>query len=212
MKNLKLHKQFRVQVPDLLLRVKAALLIPAIAMLLSPSASAYDFEHDGIAYNILSEDEQTVEVTFFGEFIGDSHAIQFEPYTYPSEPITIPETVEQNGKTYSVTAIGYCAFICKAKDIPIFGSSPTSISIPNSIKEIGDSAFMDCYNLTSIIIPNSVTKIGNYTFSDCDKLASVTLPQGIDQIENNMFTGCSSLESVDIPETVARIGSGAFSG
>lgn len=106
MKNLKLHKQFRVQVPDLLLRVKAALLIPAIAMLLSPSASAYDFEHDGIAYNILSEDEQTVEVTFFGEFIGDSHAIQFEGFTYPSGPITIPETVEQNGKTYSVTAIG----------------------------------------------------------------------------------------------------------
>lgn len=197
MKNLKLHKQFRVQVPDLL-RVKAALLIPAIAMLLSPSASAYDFSHDGIAYNILSEDEQTVEVTFFGEFIGDSHAIQFEGYSYQSEPITIPETVEQNGKTYSVTAIGYCAFICPFKGT-VLESSPTSISIPNSIKEIGDSAFMDCYNLTSIIIPNSVTKIGNYTFSDCDKLASVTLPQGIDQIENNMFTGCSSLESIDIP-------------
>ena len=40
----------------------------------------------------------------------------------------------------------------------------TSITIPNSVTEIGSSAFSGCTGLTSIEIPNSVTSIGDYAF------------------------------------------------
>ena len=54
-------------------------------------------------------------------------------------------------------------------------SSLTSITIPNSVTSIGNSAFSYCYALTSITIPNSVTSIGSYAFSNCSKLTSVTV-------------------------------------
>ena len=39
-----------------------------------------------------------------------------------------------------------------------------SVTIPNSVTNIGDEAFGWCKSLQSITIPNSVTKIGNYAF------------------------------------------------
>ena len=49
----------------------------------------------------------------------------------------------------------------------------TSIDIPNSVTEIGDGAFQDCYSLATIDIPNSVTKIGNSAFYGCTAVTSV---------------------------------------
>lgn len=61
-------------------------------------ASAYDFEVDGIYYNITSSKNRTVAVTYRGgSFSADS-----DKY---SGNINIPETVSYRGKTYSVTSI-----------------------------------------------------------------------------------------------------------
>ena len=43
-------------------------------------------------------------------------------------------------------------------------SSLISITIPNSVKFIGDEAFCFCDRLKSINIPDSVTKIGKKSF------------------------------------------------
>ena len=48
-----------------------------------------------------------------------------------------------------------------------------SITIPDSVKRIGDEAFKDCRGLTSITIPDSVTSIGSYAFYKCSSLMSI---------------------------------------
>lgn len=51
-----------------------------------------------------------------------------------------------------------------------------SVTIPDSVTSIGNSAFSGCSSLTSIVIPDSVTSIGNAAFEDCSGLESITLP------------------------------------
>ena len=85
-----------------------------------------------------------------------------------------------------------------------------SISIPNSVTNIGDEAFSSCESLQSVTIPNSVTSIGDDAFW-CTSLQSVTIPNSVTSIGDNAFGGCESLQSVTIPNSVTSIGAGAFS-
>ena len=63
----------------------------------------------------------------------------------------------------------------------LFYTNLTSITIPNNITSIGDTAFAGCYELTSIVIPNSVTSIGDGAFYYCSSLTSITFEGTIAQ-------------------------------
>ena len=85
-----------------------------------------------------------------------------------------------------------------------------SITIPNSVTSIGEGAFSTCVSLQSVTIPNSVKSIGNYAFRNCESLQSVTIPNSVTKIGNEAFWGCDSLQSVTIPNSVTSIGNKAF--
>jgi len=114
-----------------------------------------------------------------------------------TEEVVIPDVY----KKYPVTAIGDNAF----RD---FGFK--SITIPESVTQIGQLAFGNCQNLKSIVIPQGVTQINMCTFLNCGKLASVTLPDNLQSIGNGAFVGCLSLKSVSIPDSVKTLGINAF--
>ena len=88
----------------------------------------------------------------------------------------------------------------------------TSVTIPDSVREIGDKAFSGCEGLTSITIPNSVTKISTYAFINCTSLSSINIPNNVTEIGKEAFEGCTGLTSINIPNNVTKIGSGAFIG
>lgn len=108
--------------------------------------------------------------------------------------LTLPNTI---------TSIGECAFRnC---------STLVSFEIPYSVKSIGKAAFMECRNLTSsITIPEGVTCISDSAFYLCTQIPSITLPQTITQIGNYAFSNCLLLTSITIPKNVTKIGSFAF--
>ncbi|UTC24120.1 leucine-rich repeat domain-containing protein [Candidatus Comchoanobacter bicostacola] len=89
-------------------------------------------------------------------------------------------------------------------------TSLTQVTIPNSVRGIGDDAFKDCSGLTSIIIPESVTSIGGMAFEYCTGLTSVTIPESVTSIGCWAFHGCSGLTFVTIPDSVTSIGYAAF--
>ena len=162
-----------------------------IAVLLTGShAFAHDFDVDGIYYNILSETDKTVEVTYKGN--------SSTSYIEYSGSKIIPEKLVYNGDTYSVTSISKSAFSgC---------NSLTSVTIPNSVTRIGDGAFSGCNSLTSVTIPNSVTSISKSAFSGCNSLTSVTIPNSVTRIGDGAFEGCSKLAKITIPNSVISIG------
>ena len=87
-----------------------------------------------------------------------------------------------------------------------------SVTIPDSVTEIGSGAFGKCSNLQSIKIPNGVTKIGRHTFARCTGLQSVTIPDNVTEVGSCAFMGCSGLQSVTIPDSVTKIDGHAFDG
>lgn len=84
------------------------------------------------------------------------------------------------------------------------------IKLPNSVTEIGNSAFFGCTGLTSVEIPNGVTKIGELSFNMCENLTSIKIPNSITEIGNNAFKDCTGLTSVEVPNSVTKIGYNAF--
>ena len=78
-------------------------LLTVAAILFSISVSAHDFVVNGIYYNITSEADKTVAVTYRGSYYGE-YSNEY------SGSATIPESVTYNGKTYSVKSIGSSAF------------------------------------------------------------------------------------------------------
>ena len=86
----------------------------------------------------------------------------------------------------------------------------TSITIPNSVTDIGNYAFSSCAGLTSITIPDSVTSIGNGAFQYCTSLTSMTIPDSVTSIGKYAFKKCTSLTSMTIGNSVTSIGDYAF--
>ena len=89
-------------------------------------------------------------------------------------------------------------------------ASGNTYTIPDSVTEIGNSAFDSCYSLTSVTIPDSVTSIGDYAFRYCDSLTSVNIPDSVTSIGDYAFAYCESLTSVTIGDGVTEIGAYAF--
>ena len=173
-------------------------LLATIALLLcSETMNAHDFEVDGIYYNILSENNKTVEVTFEG----DTYSSKANEYT---DSVTIPQKVDYEGNEYAVTGIGTEAFRACFKLL--------SVNIPDGVVTIRERAFYECRKLSFVVIPEGVTSIGSSAFSGCTSLASVVIPEGVTSIGASAFKDCTSLASVVIPEGVTRIGESAFSG
>ena len=85
------------------------------------------------------------------------------------------------------------------------------IIIPDSVTNIGTSAFYNCEALTNITIPDSVTSIENYAFMDCYKLSDLSIGNKVKSIGYEAFYYCRSLTSITIPDSVTNIGEYAFS-
>ena len=178
------------------MRIKKLWLATIAVLWCSIMVSAHDFEVKGICYNIISDEDLTVEVTYEDEHY--PHASEYHGVT----SLEIPSTVVFNDKTYKVESIGdYAFYYCK---------SLTSITIPESIKSIGNEAFLCCSNLTSIEIPQGVENIQNSTFAGCSSLTSIIIPKGVISIGESSFSGCDGLVSVIIPASVKSIGNNAF--
>lgn len=99
----------------------------------------------------------------------------------------------------SVNVIGNSAnsYDCKFNNMNF-----TEVRMPDTITEIADSAFYQCYSLKSVKLSNNLKIIRGSAFKNCHALVNISLPESLETIESSAFRSCQSLESITIPKNV----------
>ena len=134
------------------------------------------------------------------------------------------EYIENDDGTLSVSGIGDCddefvyisaekdgkKVVAVAEDAFNGVSSMKYLYVSESVKNIGDYAFVACENLLTATLAGA-GKMGAYAFYECVSLYDVELSEGITRIEDYTFSGCFDLRKIDLPEKVDFVGVGAFS-
>lgn len=84
--------------------------------------------------------------------------------------------------------------------------------IPNTVKDIGHTAFSDCISLTAVEFPENMVTIDCGAFSGCNSLVEITIPIGICVLSRQLFFGCENLTKVVLPDSVTIIEHEVFRG
>ena len=151
----------------------------------------YDFESDGLYYNVLSEEECTCELTC--NFV--------ENRSIYKGNVTVPGYVHNDGKTYSVIKIGDNAF---------YYSQVKEVTLPEEVDCIGENAFCQCSNLEKVTMPKTLAKMGCGAFACCGKLKDIQIPYGLTLIPEGAFEYCEELTTITIPLGVTELEPCAF--
>lgn len=160
-----------------------------VAVAMAGDMAAYDFLKDGIYYTILPGETLRVEVScekpgyeIGDDFDGAYYFMEWEGNTYSGD-VTVPASVEWEGKVYAVTSIGLAAFHnCR---------NLTSVTLPESITKISKGAFA-CCSLKSLELPSGVEELGVAAFMSSRQLERVMLSEKITGIPGSCFSGTGS--------------------
>lgn len=87
----------------------------------------------------------------------------------------------------------------------------TSVTIPNTVITIGESAFRDCRAATTLSIGTAVTSIGNDAFNNFIGLTSLVIPGSVQTIGARAFANVN-LTSLTLNEGLTTVGDSAFLG
>ncbi|QKX39421.1 leucine-rich repeat domain-containing protein [Metamycoplasma hominis] len=143
------------------------------------------------------------------------------------ESITIPGSVKEIGvRAFDFSRISHISINSNNKNFEIkdnffidknnkkilayLDEKATKVTIPGSVKEIGEWAFYGCKNLKEVILNKGLEKIGAWAFSDT-KIESITIPGSVKEIGEDAFNGCTNLKEVILNEGLEGIGWYAFS-
>ena len=81
--------------------------------------------------------------------------------------------------------------------------------VKEGVAIIGDRAFYDA-KLRTVTLPNSLRAIGQSAFAGCKNLTDVALPEGLEVIKDAAFRDCESLAELTLPSTLLEVGARAF--
>lgn len=109
----------------------------------------------------------------------------------------------------SVTMIGIQAFYCRPYYLP---ETQGTLTLGKNLRTIGAFAFCESRYTGSLTIPDSVVELGERAFCNCGNLnGTLTLGKNLRTIGKEAFSGCAFTGSLTIPEGITEIADDTFS-
>ena len=144
---------------------------------------------------------KTLKTAFLEEGVEDLGGTVFAGCT-ALEEVRLPSTIKKMDIYVfdGCTSLKNVTFLCKVKKIPNFtfrgAKAMTQIQLPETIEEIGNSAFEDT-GLKSFTFHPNIKKIGDSACA-ATALTEVTIPSTIEEIGTYAFVDCKNLKKINI--------------
>ena len=135
---------------------------------------------------------------------------------FASRRLERKETARKKKGDFEITADGI---------LKRYRGNDTEVVIPDSVREIANSAFVDLKGVERMImecedydapamktltIPDSVEKIGSYAFAYCLNLEKVEMTDNVKSIGDRAFEGCESLKDIRLSAGLSEIADYTF--
>lgn len=140
--------------------------------------------------------------------------VPWNDYVHTATSLTINSGVTYVGQRcfvgYKFTSVSIADTVTEIGEDAFWSCSDvTKLILSSKLKKIGDSAFSNLA-VTSLTLPGTLTYLGDSAFSYCKKLKSVTIPDGCTVALNGTFQGCTAMETVSIGKSVSAVDERAF--
>lgn len=154
---------------------------------------------------------EATDGTVFRCKYGSSSLTIVTTFIIGDEVKTIPAKLFHN--TYSnsnaLASIIWGKSLEEIHEYAFYKSKMASLSIPNTVKIIGDYAFAENTNLQEVILNEGLTRLSG--FNNCTSLSSITIPSTVEVIGGNAFNGCTGLQGeLKLPQSLKIINGSAF--
>lgn len=87
---------------------------------------------------------------------------------------------------------------------------PTSVQLKSGVTSIPECWQISNHALSSVTIPNTVKTIGSSAFTDCTSLSTVNVPSGTTSLGSEVFNG-AGCSAITVPNTITTVGGYVFS-
>ena len=126
-------------------------------------------------------------------------SVTITKYIGTDADVVIPSTIDDK----NVTIIGPYAF-WEAREFL------NSVTMPDTITQIGQCAFDACKKLTTVALSQNLTHIEIAAFINCSSLENITLPNSLTYLGDRAFYCCTALKHINIPNTLKNWGDETF--
>ncbi len=141
------------------------------------------------------------------QVIKDGAAEYKKPPRDAKGTVVIPDSVQIDGRTYSVTGIAAGAFQNH--------KSIKRVQIGGSVTSVGKNAFKGCVKLSAVSGGKNMVSIGDSAFFGCTALKKITIGKKVSRIGKKAFGSCKKLNNITVKTaklTQKNIGKKAFAG
>lgn len=164
--------------------------------------------------------QKVKDITYHFDILEDGKSAKIYRIECPEKTtkITIPETVQYNGKNYTVTEISGWEW-SKQKKVKIEDKRKknygewvgTSEYEKRTVSCLTSDGEYSNEKIKRVVIPDTVKVISSFTFSKCFKLEKINIPEGVEVLGKYAFYWCPELQEITLPSTIEEIGENCFS-